>query len=167
MQSLDYRALADVPAAAIEALLDRAFGADRHGRTAYRLRAGARPVPDLSFVLVEEDGALAGVLQSWPVALRTADGEIAPLILVGPVAVAPARQGAGLGHAMMERMLDAARGREPLVLIGDPGYYGRFFGFSAEATAGWMLPGPVERHRLLALAGQHRLPLRGALGPRG
>ena len=37
-----------------------------------------------------------------------------------------------------------------LVLIGDPGYYGRFFGLTAERTGAWRLPGPVERHRLLA-----------------
>jgi predicted N-acetyltransferase YhbS len=35
-------------------------------------------------------------------------------------------------------------------MIGDPEYYGRFFGFSAAITGGWVLPGPVERHRLLA-----------------
>jgi predicted N-acetyltransferase YhbS len=35
-------------------------------------------------------------------------------------------------------------------MIGDPEYYGRFFGFSAEATGQWRLPGPVEMRRLLA-----------------
>jgi predicted N-acetyltransferase YhbS len=43
-----------------------------------------------------------------------------------------------------------AQGVPALMLIGDPDYYGRFFGFSAERTADWRLPGPVERHRLLA-----------------
>ena len=42
-----------------------------------------------------------------------------------------------------------AMGRSAIVLIGDPESYGRF-GFSAEATADWTVPGPVERHRLLA-----------------
>jgi predicted N-acetyltransferase YhbS len=50
------------------------------------------------------------------------------------------------------------------VLIGDPEYYGRF-GFTAEATAGWEVPGPVERRRLLARTA-HPLPRHGMLGPR-
>ncbi len=37
-----------------------------------------------------------------------------------------------------------------MAMIGDPEYYGRFFGFTADATANWELPGPVERRRLLA-----------------
>jgi predicted N-acetyltransferase YhbS len=69
---------------------------------------------------------------------------------------------------MMERMLAAAEasGADPLVLIGDPEYYGRFFGFTTEATGGWELPGPVERHRLLARTGGRLLPKTGMLGPR-
>src|SRR5690606_27353945 len=34
----------------VEDLLDRAFGPDRHGRTAYRLRDGVEPVAELSLV---------------------------------------------------------------------------------------------------------------------
>lgn len=166
MLSLEISALARASAADVERLLDDAFGADRHARTAYRLRAGAQPLEELSFATLDGNGVLVGVLQSWPVALHLPQGGAVPLILIGPVAVAPMRQGSGLGHAMMARMLTAANGREPLVLIGDPGYYGRFFGFSAAATAGWTLPGPVERHRLLALGEADRLPVVGALGPR-
>ena len=51
------------------------------------------------------------------------------------------------------------------MLIGDPEYYGRFFGFSAEATAGWRLPGPVEARRLLA-RGPGVPAGTGAIGPR-
>ena len=38
----------------------------------------------------------------------------------------------------------------PLMLIGDPEYYGRFFGFTAARTGAWRLPGPFEQRRLLA-----------------
>jgi len=39
----------------------------------------------------------------------------------------------------------------PLIFVlGDPTYYGRF-GFSAERTGELAMPGPYERHRLLAL----------------
>ena len=154
--------------AAVERLLDRAFGRDRHQRTAYRLRAGVNPVPALSLAAIEEDGTLAGSLQSWPIALVPIDGTPLPLVLVGPVAVLPERQRSGLGRRMMTEMLtraDAAAAG-PLVLVGDPEYYGRFFGFTTEATAGWDLPGPFDRHRLLARTRGVALPARGMLGPR-
>ena len=37
-----------------------------------------------------------------------------------------------------------------IVLVGDASYYNRF-GFSAEKAAALRMPGPFERHRLLAL----------------
>ena len=143
---------------AIEALLDAAFGADRHTRTAYRIRTGMAPIPALSFAAF--DGAqLVGTLQSWPVSI----GE-APLMLVGPVAVAPQVQRGGIGRMLMTALIAAAPDI-PMVMIGDPEYYGRFFGFTADATDGWDVPGPVERHRLLAWNG-NGLPTSGMLGPR-
>jgi predicted N-acetyltransferase YhbS len=72
------------------------------------------------------------------------------MVLVGPVAVTPERQQDGIGRRLMHAALAAAGEDAALMLIGDPEYYARFFGFSAERTAGWRLPGPVERHRLLA-----------------
>ena len=154
---------------AIEALLDEAFGADRHARTAYAIRAGMRWLPDLSFACVDEDGALLGLLQSWPVALADEDGEATPLVMVGPVAVLPAHQGDGHGKALMDVLMKAARtaATPPLVMIGDPEYYGRFWGFSARHTGGWRVPGPVDPKRLLAVSLQgETLPERGILGPR-
>ncbi|KQT32876.1 GCN5 family acetyltransferase [Sphingomonas sp. Leaf412] len=158
-------AIRDVDAAAVERLLDRAFGADRHLRTAYRLREGTAAIADLSFALVEGD-ALLGSIQCWPVRFAGDDGRIVPLVLVGPVAVAPARQQEGLGRRLMTQALAAADQRAlDLMLIGDPDYYGRFFGFTAAATAAWRLPGPVERHRLLA-RGAGVPTGAGAIGPR-
>ena len=152
----------------VEQLLDAAFGTDRHGRTAYRLREGAAPIPELSFAALDADGDLVGSLQSWPVALYPPQYATVPLILVGPVAVAPDRQRGGLGRQMMELMLARADadGADPQVLIGDPEYYERFFGFTAEETSQWDLPGPVDRHRLLARANGRPLPREGVLGPR-
>jgi len=139
---------------AIERLLDAAFGRDRHSRTAYLIRGGMPWLPELSFGIVDEHGELVGSLQSWPVALTSEDGAQVPLIMVGPVAVAPSLQRTGHGRAMMDAVVTAARARgaEPLMMIGDPEYYGRFWGFSAEGTGGWNCPGPFEPHRLLALS---------------
>jgi len=155
--------LADVSADAVELLLDAAFGTDRHGRTAYRVREGMAAISGLSFAAVE-DGALVGSIQCWPVALDCDDGTSVPMVMVGPVAVSPARQNVGIGRALMWKAIDAAQaGGAPLMLIGDPEYYAQF-GFGADATGQWRLPGPFERHRLLA---RGNAPDRaGMVGPR-
>jgi predicted N-acetyltransferase YhbS len=139
----------------IEALLDRAFGPDRRARTAYRVREGLAPIPDLSFAAVESDGGLIGTLQSWPVALAGDDGRSTPLIMVGPVAVEPGLQRGGVGRTLMHHAIAAAGasslpGADKLMLVGDPEYYTRFFGFTADRTGAWRLPGPWESRRLLA-----------------
>jgi predicted N-acetyltransferase YhbS len=161
--------LANIEPQAVEHLLDAAFGPDRFGRTAYRLREGAAAIPALSFALVE-DGMLVGTIQCWPVALRTASGAAHPLVMVGPVAVRPDAQRGGYGRALMAHMLEAAETKADgaLMMIGDPEYYGRFFGFTADATGAWDLPGPFERRRLLARAvNGHALPAdAGMIGPR-
>jgi predicted N-acetyltransferase YhbS len=155
--------LSDVDPIFVEALLDAAFGADRKTRTAYKLRAGTQAISGLSFAY--QDDILLGTIQCWPVALNGTT----PLTLVGPVAVAPEAQGKGVGKALMNIMLAAAesQGHTALVMIGDPEYYGRFFGFKAEPTQGWTLPGPFERTRLLArVKDGTELAKNGALGPR-
>lgn len=152
--------------AAIETLLDAAFGADRHQRTAYRVREGTSPIADLSFV-AEENGRIIGSLQCWPVELRGAAGAVS-LIMLGPVAVEPDLQRAGIGKLLMKAALDAADSgdHEPLMLIGDAEYYGRF-GFVAGPAHEWELPGPFERHRLLVRNQTGvDIPCNGQVGPR-
>jgi predicted N-acetyltransferase YhbS len=163
----DFVPISTVDPAAVEALLDRAFGRDRHARTAYRLREGVGVIPELSFAAIE-DGALAGTIQCWPVALHGDDGSSHALVLVGPVAVEPSRQRGGLGKELVHQALDAAVELDlddAMMLIGDPEYYGRFWGFTADATSGWRLPGPVEPRRLLA-RGTGVPAIAGELGPR-
>jgi predicted N-acetyltransferase YhbS len=142
---------------AVEALLDAAFGTDRHTRTAYRIREGTSTIPDLSFAAFDGE-KLVGTLQSWPVFVGNA-----PVTLVGPVAVAPDVQRGGIGRMLMTALVEAA-GDSPMVMIGDPEYYGRFFGFTADATGGWDVPGPVEQRRLLARNAE-ALPATGTLRP--
>jgi predicted N-acetyltransferase YhbS len=146
---------------AVENLLDDAFGTDRHRRTAYLLRQGMPVIDHLSFVIVDE-GELVGSIQCWPVAVADA-----ALVLVGPVAVSSQRQNRGLGHMLMHAALAAIMpGDAPMVMIGDPEYYGRF-GFNADESGGWTLPGPWEPRRLLLRNPQAVvLPEQGMLGPR-
>jgi predicted N-acetyltransferase YhbS len=160
-----------VDPAMIEAVLDRAFGPERHARTAYRIREGMGWLPGLSLAALDENDLLVATIQCWPIGLQTPAGQV-PLVMVGPVAVVPERQGEGFGVGLMSAMLAqdarlAAGGGRALaqVLIGDSGYYGRW-GFSAALTGGWRCPGPYEQDRLLARGtGLAALPTEGMLGP--
>jgi len=164
---IEYKPIATIAPVAVEQLLDRAFGADRRTRTAYRIRAGMAAIPSLSFAGVE-DGTLVGTIQCWPIRFDGDDGVAVPMVQLGPVAVEPSRQQSGIGRVLTAHALDAALAAglaDAIVLIGDPEYYGRFFGFDAARTAKWRVPGPVERHRLLA-RGDGIPGGAGMLGPR-
>jgi len=133
--------------AAREALLDQAFGEARRRKASERLREGRLPADGLAFVATE-GRRLTGTARLWNVACGTGPSAL----LLGPVAVADDRRGRGIGAALVRHAIAAARrlGHRAVILVGDPGYYGRF-GFSAEKTGALWMPGPYERHRLLAL----------------
>ena len=129
-----------------EALLDQAFGDGRLRKSSQRLRDGRLPAEGLAFVATDA-GRLVGTARLWDVACGAKSA-----LLLGPVAVACDRQSQGIGAALIERAIAAARarGHGAVVLVGDAPYYGRF-GFTAEKTGGLSMPGPFERHRLLGL----------------
>ena len=160
--------LDNVDPALVEELLDRAFEPERRQRTAYKVRGSADWLPALSFAALDEDDRLAGTVQCWPVALNPPAGRPVPMIMVGPVAVLPEQHGEGFGKALVSAVVASLDPRAPLpqVMIGDPEYYGRFWGFSAEQTSGWQLPGPWEPRRLLVRCDNPAvLPAEGMLGP--
>lgn len=133
---------------AIEGLIARSFGSGREGRAASILRRDAKRLPELCFVTSGDCGPLCASVECWRVWLVPADGSaLRPLVLLGPLAVEPSLRGQGFGIALVEAVCDAAR--DPLLLVGDEPYYGRF-GFSAASTGGWVLPGEYEPERLLA-----------------
>jgi predicted N-acetyltransferase YhbS len=160
--------LADVDPALVEQLLDVAFEPERRQRTAYKVREGTEFLGALSFAAIDDDDTLAGTIQCWPVALTPPGGRPHPMIMVGPVAVMPDQQGRGFGKALMTASIGALDPRAPLpqVMIGDPEYYGRFWGFSNAHTGGWRLPGPFDQRRLLVRCENPALlPEEGMLGP--
>jgi len=133
--------------AAREALLDEAFGDTRARKTSQRLRDGRLPAEGLS--LIAADGRrVIGTARLWNVAC----GSGQPALLLGPVAVATDCRDRGIGAGLVRRALRDARrlGHGAVILVGDASYYSRF-GFSAEKAASLTLPGPFERHRLLAI----------------
>lgn len=129
-----------------EALLDACFGDNRHGRTCQRLRDGRAPAAGLALSAVRE-GTLVGTVRLWHV---SAGGR--PALVLGPLAVDPACRELGIGAALMQQALAAARarGHAAVILLGDAPYYARF-GFTGEKTGELSLPGPFERDRLLAI----------------
>ncbi|MDH2403529.1 N-acetyltransferase [Bradyrhizobium sp. SSUT18] len=129
-----------------EALLDASFGENRHGRTCQRLRDGRAPAAGLALAAVRE-GKLVGTVRLWHV---SAGGR--PALVLGPLAVDPACRELGIGAALMQQALAAARarGHAAVILLGDAPYYARF-GFSPAKTGELSLPGPFERDRLLAI----------------
>ena len=137
----------DADVAAREALLDAAMGPKRKKKSSEKIRRGRRPSEGLAFVALDEGGRVVGTVRLWDV---DAGGRAA--LLLGPLAVDPSQKSAGIGSALMQHAIsEAARlGHGAILLVGDAPYYGRF-GFSAEKTGGLAMPGPFEKHRLLAL----------------
>ena len=132
--------------AAREALLDACFGENRHTRTCQRLRDGRAPAEGLALSAVRQ-GRLVGTVRLWHV---SAGGS--PALMLGPLAVEASSRKFGVGAALMDHALAAAkaRGHRAVILLGDAPYYGRF-GFSVHKTGELLLPGAFERERLLGL----------------
>lgn len=107
----------------VEALYDLCFAPGRTALSSYRLRDGVPTVADLCALLRDEDGTLAAAIRYWPVMVGDK-----PVLLLGPVAVHPTRQGEGLGALLIAETLAEARriGWERVMLVGDAPYYRRF-----------------------------------------
>jgi predicted N-acetyltransferase YhbS len=125
---------------------DACFGANRQTRSCQRLRDGRAPAEGLAFSAAAK-GRLVGTVRLWHVSA----GDV-PALVLGPLAVDSACRKLGVGAALMDHALAAAkaRGHGAVILLGDAPYYARF-GFSAQKTGGLSLPGPFERDRLLGL----------------
>jgi len=129
--------------AAIEILMDGAFGPARHSRSVWLLRSGP-PVPDLCLVLRSSSAMLAS-LRFWEVQLAQQT-----VLLLGPLAVQPDLRGRGYGRQIVAEGLAraVAIGKWPLVLVsGEPDYYPKF-GFVPAAPYQLDWPGFVEPERL-------------------
>jgi len=130
----------------VEALFDLCFAPGREALSSYRLRDGVDPVPDLCLVARDEGGVIDGAIRYWPVQVG-----VARVLLLGPVAVHPTRQGEGLGGYLIRESLSVAHalGWERALLVGDAPYYKRF-GFMR--IDGVIMPPPTNPERVLARA---------------
>jgi predicted N-acetyltransferase YhbS len=130
----------------IEKLHERAFGPGRFARTAFRLREGVPHEESLSFT------ALVGTLVVGSIRLTRIRIGAAEGLLLGPVTVEPAFMGRGIGMALVNRSVEAARaqGRRLVLLVGDEPFYGRV-GFRRVPPGRLVMPGPVDPARVLIL----------------
>ena len=129
----------------VEALLDLCFAPGRTALSSYRLRDGVPMVAPLCLILRDDEGTLAAAIRYWPVQVAGQD-----VLLLGPVAVHPTRQGEGLGGLLINESLAEARrlGWARVMLVGDAPYYRRF-GF--RKLEGVVMPPPTNPDRVLGL----------------
>lgn len=124
---------------AVEAVTVAAFlSAEHTSHTEQHIVSALRRAGALTISLVAEiDGVLVGHVALSPV--NISDGSTHWFGL-GPISVLPAQQRGGVGSELMRAALAALRQRhaQGCVLLGDPGYYGRF-GFRASPDL--VLPG--------------------------
>lgn len=131
--------------AAVEAVIDAAFGPGRFVKTAERLREGRQPRLDLSFVAWDGE-AVAGCVRQWDIIIDSR-----PAIFLGPIAVDPAWRRHGLGAALIHQACAAAfdAGADLVLLVGDAPFF-EPLGFEPVPAGRLVLPGPVDPRRLLA-----------------
>lgn len=130
----------------VEALYDLCFAPGRTALSSYRLRDGVPTVAALCLTLRDAEGTLAAAIRYWPVEVGGHD-----VLLLGPVAVHPTRQGEGLGALLIRESLAEARrlGWARVMLVGDAPYYSRF-GFAK--LDGVDMPPPTNPDRVLGLS---------------
>ncbi len=146
---------AETPADVVarENLLDRAMGAGRRAKSSERIRRGRRPAEGLALVARNEAGQVIGTVRLWNIEAGIGpEGAPVEALLLGPLAVDPAQEGKGIGGGLMRAAIAEAtsRGHGAILLVGDAGYYERF-GFLAAKAEHFVMPGPFQRERFLAL----------------
>ena len=132
---------------AIERVLDAAFGPGRFAKTSERVREhGAVLQPSLTRVALNAAKAVVGICRIWSVSAGQ------QFYFLGPLAVDPKAQLAGLGLTLTREAVAAcrAKGGDGIVLVGAERFF-KPIGFSIVPPGRLSLPGPVDPARLLWL----------------
>lgn len=129
--------------ASITEVCDQAFGRKAEGLLVSRLRVLEEFEPALSLV-ADMGEKVVGYVLLLPVWVRTERTQHLGLTL-GPIAVAPAYQGKGIGGQLIHAGHQAGRvlGYRFVVLLGHPGYYPRY-GYKMAVL--WELTNPWGIH---------------------
>lgn len=146
--------------APLETVLDAAFGPGRFSKVSERVREFSILDRALSRVAVK-DGAVLGCCRIYRINI----GET-PALFLGPLAVSPAAQGAGLGQELVGASLAAceASGVGGVIVVGQPWMF-EPFGFTRIPDGRVIMPGPTEARRFQwrALKGRGLENLAGAV----
>jgi len=115
---------------AVTGLIASAFGkTDADGRNdETRLVDGLRDGGHVRVSLVaEEGGGIVGQIMFSEVAIEASSGPV-PALTLAPLAVAPGRQGEGIGSDLVRSGIEECRrtGWRIVLVVGHPGYYPRF-----------------------------------------
>ena len=132
---------------AIERVLDAAFGPGRFAKTSERVRErGAVAEPSLTRVAINDKNEVVGVCRIWSVSAGQ------QFYFLGPLAVDPGAQLAGLGLTLVREAVGAcrAKGGAGIVLVGSERFF-KPIGFAIAPPGRLALPGPVDPARLLWL----------------
>jgi putative acetyltransferase len=137
----------------VRAVNEAAFGGPDEANLVRRLYDD-----DALFGLVAEvEGQVVGHVLFSRLPIETVKGVVSAAALA-PLAVLPGWQGQGIGTALVREGLTRCRERRvaAVVVLGDPGYYGRF-GFRAEMASGLQTPwsGPFLMALELVPGGLH------------
>jgi putative acetyltransferase len=150
--------------AAVREVVTRAFGQPVVADLTEALQDGRAGADGLSFV-AEQDERVVGHVQlstSWLDAPR----RLVEVLVLSPLSVDPEHQRRGIGSALVQHAVAAARehGAPLLFLEGSPAYYGRL-GFEAAGPHGFTAPSvriPEPAFQVVVLAG-HEPWMTGAL----
>jgi predicted N-acetyltransferase YhbS len=133
---------------AIERVLGRAFGPGRYAKTSERVRErGAVLEHALTRVALSSAGEIVGVCRIWSIEAG------APVYFLGPLAVDPREQAAGLGARLVQEAVAACRasGGSGIIVVGSERFF-RPVGFTLVPPDRLTMPGPVDHARFLWLA---------------
>jgi len=136
-------------ASAVETLISKVFGPGMTARAAYALREGRAFERALAFVAETQDGNLIGSVRITKVLWGGA-----PVWMLGPLGVARAKAGCGIGSALMRTVMAACEEQAAatdinhVILVGDLAYY-EPFGFVRVRAGSAPMPRPVDPSRIL------------------
>jgi putative acetyltransferase len=153
--AVEIREADDVDTPAVEAVVEAAFG--EQGASVNDVMARLRGVEDMAveLVAVEDDEVVGCVALSC--AWLDARERLVDVLVLSPLAVAPARQGRGIGTRLLAAIPDVAERLDvPLVFLeGAPDLYGRH-GWTAASVHGLERPSrriPEPACQVLLLSG--------------
>jgi predicted N-acetyltransferase YhbS len=136
---------APADAAFIDPILDAAFGPGRFAKSSERVREFAGHNLALSQIAVEA-GAVIGCCRIYDIQIGAK-----PALFVGPLAVHPSAQAAGVGQALVASSLagiERAHGQTlPVLVVGQPAFFARF-GFVQTPQGQIIMPSPTDPRRL-------------------